>query len=222
MNKEVIYQLYRRIAYYGGDRRSKASVVGVHELYKTLGGGEIILSVGGGPNRITQGFNMNIARLPEVDLVGDAHHLPVKSDAVAGIFCEAVVEHLENPTLAVHEMFRVLREGGVVYSVTPFLQAFHAYPNHFCNFTLAGHIFLYKSAGFEIIQSGCCVGPAYALCDMVQYFIRVFVGPVWLSNLLGNTWWLLSWPLRFLDRLLANSPRADLFCSTTFVCARKP
>ncbi len=165
---------------------------------------------------------MNIARFPNVDLIGDAHRLPVKSSAVAGIFCEAVIEHLESPSLAVGEMFRVLGKGGMVYSVTPFLQAFHGHPNHFCNFTLAGHVFLFKKAGFEILQSGCCVGPIYALCDMMRFFLRTFLRPVWLSRCIGSIWWLLSWPLRLLDKVLTNFSRADFFCSTTFVLARKP
>lgn len=222
MNKKVLHTLYRRVAYYGGDRRSKASVNGLQELYKNLAQAEMILSVGGGPNRISRGININIALLPEVDLVGDAHRLPLKPNAFGGIFCEAVIEHLESPSVAVNEMLRVLREGGMVYSVTPFLQAFHAHPNHFCNFTLTGHVLLFKRAGFEIIQHGCCVGPVYALCDLIRYVLRTFVRPVWLSDCIGYAWWLLSWPLRFLDTVLANSPRADSFCSTTFVLARKP
>jgi ubiquinone/menaquinone biosynthesis C-methylase UbiE len=76
---------------------------------------------------------------------------------VAGLHCEAVLEHLEFPDVAVGEMFRVLRPGGLVFAATPFLQSYHGYPDHFQNFTLHGHQRLFERAGFSILQSGTCV-----------------------------------------------------------------
>ena len=72
---------------------------------------------------------------------------------------------------AVREMFRVLRVGGQVFAATPFMQHFHAYPNHFQNFTLIGHRRLFERAGFTIESAGVCVGPTYAAWGLVFRYV---------------------------------------------------
>jgi SAM-dependent methyltransferase len=155
-------------------------------------------------------------------VVGDAHQLPFRSAKIGVLHCEAVLEHLEWPERAVAEMFRVLNPGGYVFAATPFIQVFHGYPNHFQNFTLAGHSALFARAGFDVIDSGPCVGPVFAVIDLASNWAREFLP----SRLLSRIAWL---GIRLagrafvqLDRLLLRSPGAHVLASTTFVLAQKP
>ncbi|MGK2859066.1 MAG: methyltransferase domain-containing protein [Thermoanaerobaculia bacterium] len=210
-----------RLALADGDRRSTASHRAQERFLAEVKGEA--LSIGGGPTRISPRLrNLNIALVGGVDLLGDAHALPIGSGSVGGIHCEAVLEHLEFPASAVSEMYRVLRGGGLAYAATPFLQPFHGYPSHFQNFTLVGHRRLFERAGFEVLEAGCCVGPAFAIAELIRFTLR----ETWPSGTIGRylaaLWWLVSQPLRFADRALANLPSAHLVCSTTYLLARKP
>jgi SAM-dependent methyltransferase len=184
-------------------------------------GQSLVLSIGGGPARQHPVFtNLNIGPFPNVDVVADAHHLPYAQCSVDAIFCEAVLEHLAEPQRAVQEMFRVLKGNGKVLSITPFLQTYHGYPDHFQNFTLTGHEHLYRKAGFSIVDSGTCVGPVYAFFDLNSRFFREFFHPLVhvpariLLKLLGLM-------LKSLDRGFHERGNAMVFASTTFVLAEK-
>ena len=210
-----------KLALAGGDRRSKASHRAQERFLAEVKG--VALSIGGGPTRISPRLrNLNIALVGEVDLLGDAHSLPVASASVGGVHCEAVLEHLEFPVSAVGEMFRVLLEGGLVYAATPFLQPFHGYPSHFQNFTLEGHRRLFERAGFEVLEAGCCVGPAFAIAELVRFVLRETWPAGTAGRYLAAAWWLVSQPIRATDLAFANMPAAHLVCSTTYLLARKP
>jgi SAM-dependent methyltransferase len=157
-----------------------------------------------------------------VDLVADAHDLPFSADSISALHCEAVLEHLERPERAVSEMFRVLRPGAHVFAATPFLQAFHGYPDHFQNFTLAGHTALFARSGFDVIDRGACVGPAFTLVDLASNWARENLP----GRLLSRAAWLairvVGKAFIQLDRVLLRSEGSHRLASTTFVLARKP
>lgn len=200
--------------------RSRKAGAALNAVFESIGPS---FSIGGGPLRAHPRFrNLNLAPFPNVDVVGDAHRLPFSADSIGALHCEAVLEHLERPERAVAEMFRVLRPGGYVFAATPFLQAFHGYPDHFQNFTLAGHTALFARSGFDLIDSGACVGPAFTLVDLASNWAREnFPG-----RLLSRGAWL---AIRVagkafvqLDRLLLRSEESHRLASTTFVLAQKP
>jgi SAM-dependent methyltransferase len=180
-------------------------------------------SIGGGPLRAHPRFrNLNLAPFPNVDVVADAHDLPFSSGSIGALHCEAVLEHLNRPETAVAEMFRVLRPGAYVFAATPFLQAFHGYPDHFQNFTLAGHTALFARSGFDVIDRGACVGPAFTLIDVASNWARENLP----GRLLSRAGWLairvVGKVFVQLDRVLLRSEGAHRLASTTFVLARKP
>jgi len=182
----------------------------------------VCLSVGGGPTLIHPCLiNLNIAPMPNVRVVGTAYLLPFADSSVDAVYCEAVLEHLEDPRCAVSEIFRVLKPGGQVFAATPFLQPFHGYPNHYQNFTLNGHRRLFESAGFVVISSGACNGPAFALVDLLSNFIREYVPTKPLSRLGYYALRILGSPFALLDRFLLRSPTAHQLASSTFVHCRK-
>ena len=71
----------------------------------------------------------------EIDVVCDAHNLPFDPESFDLVMCQEVLEHLENPQLAINEMYRVLKFGGEVVLSTRFIFPLHADPYDFYRFT---------------------------------------------------------------------------------------
>lgn len=218
-------RLLRRLVYRGGepqarDFRTQASADAAHQVLVGQPALSVCLSVGGGPGRSGDFTNVNIGPFPNVDVVADAHALPYADGSVRAIYCEAVTEHLYDPSLAVREMHRVLAPGGLVFAGTPFLQPYHGYPHHYQNFTLQGHENLFRRAGFRVVRSGACVGPVHALVMCVAVFLAQYCTSR-LGRLASRAWNFSSQYLYPLDRRLNANPNAHVLASTTFVLAEK-
>jgi hypothetical protein len=203
------------------DYHTPASEQAFNNLTETLTDESVGISIGGGPNRAHPLlYNINIGYFPNVDIIADAHSLPFANDTVDFIHCDAVLEHLQEPSIAVQEMFRALKPGCYIYSSVPFLQPYHGYPNHFQNFTLTGHKFLYEKQGFRIIESGTCVGPIFSIAMQISYFIRTFIPRAFqLPFVLG--WEAIASLLRPFDLIINKSSNSYILASTTYVVAQK-
>ena len=165
--------------------------------------------------------NLNIVVARGVDVAATAYRLPFADNSVAGLHCEAVLEHLEHPDAAVAEMHRVLAPGGLVFAATPFLQPYHAWPDHYQNFTLTGHTRLFERAGFTIAESGSCVGPTFVLVDLLANYARAFTPGRVPSRILERVVRLAGRAFRLLDLPLRHHRDAATLASSTFVLARK-
>jgi SAM-dependent methyltransferase len=109
-------------------------------------------------------------------VVCDASDLPFADGAFDLVICTAVLEHVLDPQRCVDEMHRVLREDGLVYVTTPFMQQVHMGEYDFTRFTHAGHRWLLR--GFSEIDSGIATGPASVLVWSVEYFLLSWTGSV--------------------------------------------
>jgi SAM-dependent methyltransferase len=203
----------------GDDLRSAAAHAAFEQLLATDGP---LLSVGGGPRRIHPRLrNLNLLCERGVDVAATAYALPFADGSIAGVHCEAVLEHLETPDRAVGEMYRVLRGGGLVFAATPFLQPYHAYPDHYQNFTLRGHRRLFERAGFEVLDAGSCVGPTFAMVDLAANFAREYTPGRLPSRILERLIRVAGPLLRVPDLALRHHRAAEKLASSTFVLARK-
>jgi SAM-dependent methyltransferase len=212
---------FERAVTCGGDYRSAEAGRAFHEAIVQQAPDSLCLSVGGGPMRVHPHLtNLNIGLFANVDVVGDAYQLPYSSGGVDAVYCEAVLEHLEFPDEAVREMSRVLRPGGQVFAATPFLQLFHGYPNHYQNFTQVGHERLFARAGFDVRSSGVCVGPTFALLELMTNYTR-YLPSALLRKWVHRAGRLVSVPLRPLDRWVNQHPEASILASSTYVHAIK-
>jgi uncharacterized protein YbaR (Trm112 family) len=178
------------------------------------------ISIGGGPSRShPKAANLNIGPFENVDIVADAHDLPYLDNSIDSIVCEDVLEHIKDPKKVVQEIFRVIKPGGHVYAATPFLISYHGYPSHFQNLTHQGHEELFLDSGFQIVDSGVCMGAWTALLSLIGFIFANFLPKTFgLNRFVCNLWSLVSAALKPIDRLFQGSPQVAL---STFVLAKK-
>ena len=132
-----------------------------------------------------------------VQLVADAHRIPLVDGAVDGVIIQAVLEHVLEPVVVVAEIRRVLRDGGVVYADTPFMQPVHEGAYDFTRFTESGHRYLFRE--FEQVESGQVAGAGTSLRWSIGYFVRAFTRSVAAGRIAGLAFFWLSHLDRFLD-----------------------
>ncbi|MBN2701856.1 MAG: class I SAM-dependent methyltransferase [Methylohalobius sp. ZOD2] len=89
-------------------------------------------------------INFEIVDYPSTHVVGINEKLPFQDETFDAVFSLAVLEHVKDPFRCAKEIARVLKKGGTLYCVVPFLQPLHGYPNHFYNMTSQGLINLFK------------------------------------------------------------------------------
>lgn len=137
--------------------------------------GEII-DIGGGlridPKRNNRGIhnswatglakNANYKILDKVadynpDIIGDIHNLPFKDNSIDSILCISVLEHVEEPSKAVKEIYRSLKPGGYCFIQVPFIYYYHplaGYYKDYYRFTRDGLEYLLRDfSSVEIINS---------------------------------------------------------------------
>ncbi len=82
--------------------------------------------------------NFEIVAYPSTDVLGVAEELPFKDNSFDGVLSLDVLEHVKDPFKAAREIARVLKPGGQLYCVVPFLQPYHGFPHHYYNMTYQG------------------------------------------------------------------------------------
>ena len=97
-------------------------------------------------------LSFDIYHSPGIDMVADAHKIPLSGGSIDGVLVQAVLEHVLEPERVVAEIWRVLKPGGIVYAETPFLQQVREAAYDFTRFTDSGHRYLFRR--FALIRSG--------------------------------------------------------------------
>jgi SAM-dependent methyltransferase len=118
------------------------------------------------PAKIT---GIDIYGSSSVDYIADAHYLPFPNECFDGVWIQAVLEHVADPSAVVAEIFRVLKPSGLVYAETPFMQQVHEGAYDFTRFTVLGHRYLFKR--FDAIKFGGNRGGGTVLSWALKYFL---------------------------------------------------
>ena len=143
---------------------------------------------------------------PEVNLVCDAHSLPLADASVDGVVVQAVLEHVLDPSVCAAQIARVLKPGGLVYAETPFMQQVHAGALDFTRFTHLGHRRLFRD--LEEIDSGIVCGPGMALAWAWTYFLTSFARSASSRRVLQQVGRLTGFWLTWFDPYLSDKPGA--------------
>lgn len=97
------------------------------------------------PNVITT----EIYDYPSTDVLAIGQELPFDDGVFEAALSFAVLEHVDDPFVCAKELIRVVRPGGRIYCIIPFLQAEHGYPSHFFNATRFGMRKLFEACVVE-------------------------------------------------------------------------
>ncbi len=206
--------------YHGNDDLTAAHT---HRLFDHKGPSTVVLNVGGGPHRYSDTeVTLNLDAFHNVDLVGDAHNIPLASNSVDTIICNAVLEHVVNAERVAEEMVRVLKPGGILYAEMPFIFFFHGYPNDFRRFTREGVRRLF--AAVPGAQIGIAGGPVSALLISANVVLEMFVPkrPRALRKMVNGIYRLSTFWLKYLDIWLMKREDAHLLAAGFWILGRKP
>ncbi len=162
-----------------------------------------------------QKHGIDIYKTDTVDTICDAHYLPFKDKAFDGVWIQAVLEHVVEPSKVVNEIHRVLRPNGLVYAETPFMQQVHEGAYDFTRFTILGHRYLFRD--FVEISVGPLGGPDLVLA----WGSKTFIHGITRSKNLGRlSAFILSILLRPFRRILSHRSIIE-GCSGTFFFGEK-
>lgn len=152
-------------------------------------------------------------------IICDAHDIPFENSSFDGVIVQAVLEHVVDPVRCCEEIHRVLKENGVVYAETPFMQQVHGRQFDFTRFTHLGHRRLFRK--FEEIDSGVACGPGMALAWSYQHFLLSFSDSKFLRAVLGAVSSLTSFFLKYFDYYLVKKRGALDAASGYYFMGRK-
>lgn len=80
------------------------------------------------------GFQTGEWDVSRIDIVSDIVNIPVENECFDVVLCTEVLEHVPDPVLALKEMTRILRKGGIIIVTAPFCSLTHFAPYHFSGY----------------------------------------------------------------------------------------
>ncbi len=181
-------------------------------LVLVVGGGSIGNGLGGfcGDERFDF-IAFDIYASANIQFIADAHAIPLRDRCVDAVIVQAVLEHVLEPWTVVAEIHRVLRDDGLVYAETPFLQQVHEGPYDFTRFTASGHRWLFRR--FTAIDCGLAGGLGSAAWWTMTYLASGLLRSQRLGNIVG----LLCCWLRLLDAVIPERYGIDGACGSFFL-----
>ena len=156
-----------------------------------------------------------------VDIVGDIHDLPIKSEVIKGIIATAILEHVHSPDRAVEECHRVLRAGGGIYASIPFMYGYHADPTDFQRYTHKGIKHLFSE--FQLVEVVKTRGIGSTLVGILTEFFSILfcVNSKIVYRGLRYLFGWIFFPLKYLDFLTVQNRLEYIIASGFTVIARK-
>jgi len=150
---------------------------------------------------------------PRTVLVCDGHDLPFADATFDAVVCQAVLEHVLDPSRVVAEMRRVLKPDGLLYVEVPFMQQVHEGAHDLTRYTYVGLRRLLRD--FDEVAAGAVCGPGMAVAWSLRY-LAVTVAGRWGKLVPLFTFWLPR-----LDRWLIDRPAAMDAASSIGVLGRR-
>lgn len=203
-----------------------------HNPYAMLRRGGIVLDIGSKSAKGRYSFKngldavkviaLDIVPCEGVDIAGDAHRLPVRSETIDCVVLVSVLMYIANPQHVIAEIMRVLRPGGLIYISTPFVFRYAPDPEDYFRSSVTGLQVLCQP--FEEIQSGFNRGPASTMADLLSHFCAILFcfNSTRLYGLLVDFFtWCFFW-IKYLDKWIADYSVAKVIHNGAFFFGRRP
>ena len=154
------------------------------------------------------------------DMVGTAYAIPVPAQRFDTVLCTDVLEHLEEPGAALKEAHRVLKPGGYALYTVPLYWHLHEEPRDFYRYTCHGLAYLFKSAGFEVVEIVPLSGFIATFSQELVYYLYRFrihwINPLWWIIPIAGT------GIQALAYLLNKVDKSYAYTIEYLIVARKP
>ena len=185
---------------------------------------EIGLNIGAGYTKLHPAmFNIDLIADSFINCQAKAEHLPFANASFSLIATQETLEHVQDPHLAVAEMYRVLRDGGTLYCQLPFIIGYHPGPTDYWRFSKEGIRELIEKAGFQCDEVAIAVGGGTGFYRIAVEFTATvfsrFFSPLYRPIKGGMA--LILFPLKWLDPLLSSGDQADRIAGGYYVIAKK-
>ena len=179
-----------------------------------------VLDIGSRGRRLAPGF-LGLDTIPydNVDIVADAHCLPVRENSLDAVIITNVLEIVVNPQEVVEQIFFTLKPGGRVYAEIPFMQPYHPDPIDCQRFTIKGVQEVFSA--FDAIDYGVIEGPSSALAWMLQEYFAAFFDGFYLHRLVRAAVGWLVWPMKYADYLLVDREYVSFIARTFYYIGKK-
>lgn len=183
----------------------------------------LVVDVGCGAESPREGLvRLDLGAGPGVDLAADAHDLPFRDGSVDALVLVRVIEHVRDPQRVAAECARVVRPGGEILAVVPFLEPYHKNPTDHARFCRDGVERLFS--GFETVELSAATGPAVTAVWFLKEFAAVAFPfsnrPFVYAAVRELAGWLLS-PLAWFDALLRDKTYAHKIAGSFWYVGRR-
>jgi len=191
----------------------------IFNYISSLNNDEIVLNLGSGIGRFDylikhqKIINLDISLYPGVNIIADGHKLPIKSNSIGCVYSNAVLEHVARPWIVADEIYRVLKDNGIVCINVPFLNVIHEVYD-FYRFTPQGLKILFHK--FDEIKSGISSGPSSFITYFIPEFVSLFFPTSFIRNLIKDLFSILFYPLKYLDHFIKKRDRFKVIATSFY------
>lgn len=194
-------------------------------LFKDLPGDSRVVEVGGSLTREMglPSVTINLLNDGRTEILGSIANLPL-NDGVADLaVCNRVLEHVEDPWLACRELERIVKPGGLVFCIVPFMSPYHRLPIDHIRFGRDSMARFFENC--DQVESSAFEGPAFAMAwNGAEYAATFMPGTassrLWYLMVRELAYWMLT-PLRWLDPWFRRHPEAHKSSQSILYIGRK-
>jgi predicted SAM-dependent methyltransferase len=157
----------------GNEKPIKVDKLGgprIKDLRQNAGVNSIAVNLGSGQDNYDGFINIDLGLYDPVHIIGNLEKIPLTDGSVELIVSNSVFEHIYDYNAVFDEVFRVLKSGGYFYLCVPNACSLRHHKYDYHRWTTPGLHKLFEKR-FEIVDSGACRGPAYALITYVEALI---------------------------------------------------
>ena len=144
-------------------------------------------------NVASEYVGLDVVATPDADIVGVVEEMPLEDGRFDLVLCTQVLEHCDNPAVAVSELRRVTAPGGRLLASTHGVQVYHPSPHDYWRWTHEGLARLFsENAGWSTLRVDPAAGTAATLGMLLGTYLEIGLkrahapalarGPVWLLN----------------------------------------
>jgi len=136
----------------------------------------VVVEFGSGNRRLLpHRINVDLFPFPNVDIVSDITATYFAKETIDYLILDTVLEHVPEPQSVVNEIYRVLKPGGKVICISPWIFPYHGYPRNYYNISMDGLEYLFRKFSKRKIEINA--GPTAALTNLIsEYFTLAIVG----------------------------------------------